>query len=210
MEEIEFIRAADDRRTYELGTIGSLRLNGWFMRSATARAGGDSFLFERASWFSSAVDAKDDRDRMIGAFRPRRLRRGGAFTWRETEFNLCPVTPLRQRYQLVEGERDLASIEARGWWGWGTRRPLNMQVLERGLDPGLLLFVAFIVRTLADKSDSAAGSASVVANTGRTAASCGASWSCRCERSSPTRRRQAPCHSRLMLAAVVSHTRNGL
>jgi hypothetical protein len=167
MEEIELIRAPGDRRLYELGTIGSLRLNGWLMRSATAQAGGDRFLLERASWSSAAVDAKDDGGQTIGTFRPRPLRRGGAITWRDAEYSLRPVAALRERYELVAGGHELAAIEARGWWGWGSRRPLKM-TLSQGdrLDPGLLLLVAYVVRTLADKSSSDAGAASVATTTG--------------------------------------------
>jgi hypothetical protein len=165
--DIELIRAVDDRRTYELGTLGSLRLNGWFMRSATARAGGDSFLFERTGWWSAAVDAKGDGGQTIGTFQPRPLRRGGALTWDGKGYDLRPVTPLRERYELVRGERELAAVEARGWWGWGSRRPLKMTLPDGvTMDPGLLLFVAYVVRALADKSSSDASGASVAASTG--------------------------------------------
>jgi hypothetical protein len=167
MEEIELVRAADDRRTYVLGPIGSLRLNGWLMRSATARAEGDTFLFKRRSWSSSAVDAEDDSGRTIGTFQPRALRRGGAIEWGARQYDLRPMTMLRERYELVEGERQLASVEARGWWGWGSRRPLNMSLVDRdAVEPGLLLFVAYVVRTLADKTSSDAGAASAATNSG--------------------------------------------
>jgi len=165
MEEIELTRAADDGRTYHLGAIGSLRLNGWLMRSATACAGSDTFLLKR-TW-SAVAEAKDADGRTVGTFQPRSIRRGGTLTWRGTGYTIRPAAPLRERYELIEGERQLGTIEARGWWGWGTRRPLIMTVpRHESLDPGLLLFVAYVVRTLADKSGEDAGGASVVTSTG--------------------------------------------
>jgi hypothetical protein len=167
MVELELTRAPEDRRVYELGTLGSLRLGGWLMRSATARAGGRSFLFRRAKWFSATVAASDDEDRGIGAFRPSQIRRGGVVQWREAEYSLRPATLIRERYELILGDRQLAVIEATGWWGWGSRRPLKMRVVERDLDPGLLLFVAFVVRTLADNAgQDTAAATSVTTNTG--------------------------------------------
>ena len=41
-----------------------------------------------------------------------------------------------------------------------------MTLLQHGSDPGLLLFVAYVVRTLADKASSDAGGASIATNTG--------------------------------------------
>jgi len=167
MVELELTRASNDRRVYELGAVGSLRLNGWFMRSATARAAGRSFLFTRTSWFSAALAASDDQGLVIGTFRPRGMGRGGVLRWREAEYRLRPVSPIRERYQLAVGDRQLALIEATGWWGWGARRPLKMRVMGRDeVEPGLLLFVAYVVRTLADKAGSDASTASVATNTG--------------------------------------------
>jgi hypothetical protein len=165
MVELELTRAPDDRRVYELGAVGSLRLNGWLMRSATGRAGRRSFLFKRAIW-SSGVDATDDQARLVGTFRPSQLRRGGVVRWNEAEYRLRPATPIGERYELVDDDREFAIVEAKGWWGWGTRRPVKMRVVTHDVDPGLLLFVAFVVRTLANKADSDASTTSVATNTG--------------------------------------------
>jgi|SRR3954452_12989295 hypothetical protein len=167
MIELELTRAPKDRRVYELGSLGSLRLKGWLMRSATARTGSRSFLFQRTSWFTAAVDASEDQGRLVGTFRPSQFRRGGALHWHRAGYSLRPATLIRERYELVLDNREIAVIEARGWWGWGTRRPLKMRVMDdHALDPGLLLFVAFVVRTLADKASSDASAATSVAATG--------------------------------------------
>ena len=166
MEDIELIRDADNRRIFHLGSIGSLRLNGWLMRSATAQVGLDALAFRRTGWSSAALEATDDLGRTVGTFRPNRLRRGGELAWLETEYSLRPATPMREQYLLVAADRELASIQATGWWGWGARRPLRMLLMADGVDPGLLLFSAFVVRTLADKASSDASGTSVVASTG--------------------------------------------
>jgi hypothetical protein len=159
MEELELTRSATSRRMYELGTIGSLHLNGWLMRSATAHVGPDTFTFERTSWYSAAAGAQDSDGRAIGVFAPHALRRGGTLTWRGAGYTVRPATPFRERYQLADGDRELASIRAKGWWGWGSRRPVTMQLARDDVDPGLLLFAAFVVRLLANKADSDASAA---------------------------------------------------
>jgi hypothetical protein len=166
MVEIQLIRAAGDRRVYELGTIGSLRLRGWLLRWATAIAGDRSYRFSRATWRSAAVDATDSQGNVIATFRPNQFRRGGELRWSGTAYALRPAALLRERYELFSVDREVASIEARGWWGWGTRRPLTMRVMDHALDPGLLLFAAFVVRTLADKASSDTTAATSAANTG--------------------------------------------
>jgi hypothetical protein len=59
---------------------------------------------------------------------------------------------LRERYALTDDEGELALIDARGWG----KRPVGLTVV-RALDPGLLLFVAFVSDTLAKEASSTAG-----------------------------------------------------
>jgi hypothetical protein len=71
----------------------------------------------------------------------------------------------RERYALADGDREIALLDGKSWG----RRPVTITVDEHNaLDPGLLLYAAFIVRTLA--SDDSAGA--VAATTAATAASC--------------------------------------
>src|SRR4051794_41846843 len=49
--ELELTRAPDDRRTYVLDGVGSLRLEGWVGRRATLDAGGRTWLVGRAGFW---------------------------------------------------------------------------------------------------------------------------------------------------------------
>jgi hypothetical protein len=159
MNEIDLVRSPSDRRRYTLGDLGSLRLNGLLMRSATAETAAGSFTVVKTRWTTASVVARGPRGEM-GAFHARTLRGGGRLTWLEEEYALRHEQPLGETYALLHGDRRLALATARGWWGWGVKRPLTMQVGNTS-DAPLLLFVAFVVRTLANQrsSDAAATTA---------------------------------------------------
>jgi hypothetical protein len=152
--ELELARSRDDRRRYEIDGVGSLRLNGWFGRGATADAGGTSWSFDHYGFWRRAILASDAAGAPVGSFEPRSLRRGGALRWRGRDLELRPASRWKQRYAVVDGDRELAVLEGKGWG----RRPVRMTV-DDDIEPGLLLFAAFVVRGLADDaSSSAAGS----------------------------------------------------
>ena len=73
---------------------------------------------------------------------------------------LRPDRIWRERYALVDGERSLATIEGKGWG----KRPVSITTEDpAAVDAGLLLFAAFVVRTLsADAQSSAAGAGAAV------------------------------------------------
>jgi len=73
-----------------------------------------------------------------------------------------PASRWRERYALADGDLELAVFDGRGW----ARRPLKATLEDQAaVDPGLLLFAAFIVRGLAE--DAAAGAtASTTATSG--------------------------------------------
>src|SRR3954451_3785827 len=156
MTEIELLRSRSDRRRYTLGNLGSLRLNGLFMRSATVETNRETFSVAKTSWTTASVVARNAHGE-IGAFHPRTLRGGGRLIWLEEEYALRHEQPLGETYALLHGEHRLPPLTARGWGGGGVKRPLTMQVADIQ-DPPLLLFVAYVVRTLANQrsSDSAA------------------------------------------------------
>jgi hypothetical protein len=67
---------------------------------------------------------------------------------------LRPASNWRERYALVDGDRELALVDGKGWG----RRPVSVTLGEADrVEPGLLLFTAFIVRGLAEDASSAAG-----------------------------------------------------
>ena len=94
----------------------------------------------------------------VGAFSPQRRRRGGTLQWGGAAFALRPASRWRQRYALVDlNRRELAIFEAKGWG----RRPVKVTIDESApVEPGLLLFAAFVVKGLAeDAAGAAAGAA---------------------------------------------------
>jgi hypothetical protein len=159
MTELELTRTPDDRRLYTLEGAGTLRLDGWFSRgaTATAQAGDGSWRFDRRGLFTTVIEATDAAGALAGEFRGRTLRRGGELTWAGHELGLRPSSVWHERYALADGERELATIEGKGWG----RRPVKVTVEDdrATIDPGLLLFGAFVVRTLAEDAASASGAA---------------------------------------------------
>jgi hypothetical protein len=163
--EIELTRVPGDRRLYALDGVGTLRLQGLLLRTATAAAGAQIWRFAREGFSQRAIEATDASGAVVGRFDPRDIRRGGHIRWRDRDYVLRPHGIWRQRYVLADGELELAVVEAKGWWGWGARRPVRMTLGAAAIEPGLLLFTAFVVRALADASSANAGTASTVATT---------------------------------------------
>jgi hypothetical protein len=161
MLELELTRTRDDRRAYRLGDLGTLRLGGITARTAHADAGGRRWTFSRQGFWRRTVRATGEGGAASGQFAQRSLRRGGPLRWGERELALRPASRWRERYALVDGDVELAVFDARGWG----RRPVRVTITGAdAVEPGLLLFAAFVVRGLAsDASAAAAGGASVAA-----------------------------------------------
>ena len=155
MTEYALTRSSADRRRYELAGFGTLRLGGWASRWATAEAGEQRWGFARRGIFRSVIQATDPAGTVVGAFEGRSLKRGGALRWDEHEYVLTPDSMWKERYALLEGDRRLAMLEGKGWG----KRPVRVDVDDVTIDPGLLLFAAFVVRALAEDASSAAGGA---------------------------------------------------
>jgi len=156
MADLELTRSREDRRLYELAGLGTLRLEGMFSRRATAEAGGVAWSLRRVGFWRTAIDASDAAGNVVGAFDPRALRRGGTLTWNARAFELRPASRWKDRYALAEADREIAVLDGRSWG----RRPVTITVDEPGaVDAGLLLFAAYVVRSLAEDSASAAGGA---------------------------------------------------
>src|SRR4051794_14579102 len=152
MAERELARSRSDRRRYELDGVGALRLGGVFSRGATAEAGGATWSFTRGRWHPTA-DAADVTGVVVGSFDPRKLRRGGTLRWGGRDFELRPASRWKERYALVSDERELAVLDGRSWG----KRPVRIAIDDAGaVEPGLLLFTAFVVRGLAEDASAAA------------------------------------------------------
>jgi hypothetical protein len=156
MAELELTRTAGDRRLYALPDVGTVRLKGWASRAASAEANGRRWEIARRGLRRQALEATDETGTVVGRFTARGVRRGGALRWVDRELMLRPASRWRERYAIADGDRELAVFDGKGWG----RRPVTITVDDpRALDPGLLLFAAFVVRGLAEDAGSAAGAA---------------------------------------------------
>jgi hypothetical protein len=165
MPELELIRTREDRRLYALPGVGNLRVGGWLSRTVEASSGGESYIFEKRGIFGRVFTATDASGAQVAEFRPRSVRRGGTIVWRTTEWELRPASFLAERYALARpGEaRELATVESSGWG----RRPVRVATDDAtAVDPGLLLFVVFAVRVLAEDMNASAASGSSAAAIG--------------------------------------------
>jgi hypothetical protein len=155
LEELELARSPGDRRLYALADIGTVRLRGWAARAARAEANGRAWEIARRGLWGREVEATDETGTTVGRFKARGMRRGGRLRWVDRELTLRPASRWRERYALADGDHELALFEAKGWG----RRPVMMRVDDpKALDPGLLLFAAFVVRGLAEDAGAAATS----------------------------------------------------
>jgi hypothetical protein len=153
MAELELTRATDDRRRYVLEGVGTLRFErGLGVRRATAESGDRTWRLTTRFWRRS-VEAADETGTPVGSFDPRALRRGGALEWGGRHLQLRPASVWRERYALADGDRELAVFDAKGWG----KRPVRVTVDDpTALEPGLLLFAAFVARGLAEHGSTAA------------------------------------------------------
>ena len=163
MVDLELTRASGDRRLYNLEGVGSLRLQGLFLRAAVAETGERSWRFASSGLWGRRIKASDAGGVVAGVFEPRSIRRGGVLRWFGRELALRPASSWRERYALADGDRELALLDGKGWG----RRPVKVTVDDpEAVDAGLLLFAAFIVRRLAEDAGASAGAASSTAATG--------------------------------------------
>ena len=157
MPELDLTRTHGDRRLYAIDGVGTLRLDGLWSRSATAEAGQSSWRLARKGVFKTTVEASDAAGFVVGTFTPKAIRRGGELRWGDRDLTLRPASAWRERYALAAGDRELAVLDGKGWG----RRPVKLLADDpAAVDPGLLLFAAFVVRGLAeDAASSSSGAA---------------------------------------------------
>ena len=163
MVDLELTRAPGDRRLYNLEGVGSLRLQGLFSRTAIAGADERSWRLTSTGLWGRRIEVTDAVGVVAGAFEPRGIRRGGVLRWDGRELALRPASSWRERYALVDGDRELALLDGKGWG----RRPVKVTVDDPGaVDAGLLLFAVFVVRRLAE--DGGSNAAATTSSTGAT------------------------------------------
>jgi hypothetical protein len=155
MADLELRRAKGDRRLYTLDGVGTLRLRGLFSRAAVAEADSERWQIGHTGFTRRRIEASDPTGGVVGEFEPRSFRRGGALRWAGRELALRPASRWRERYAVADGAREVALLDGKGWG----RRPVRVTVDDpSGVEPGLLLFAAFVVRGLAEDAGAAAAS----------------------------------------------------
>ena len=163
MTDLELTRTSGDRRLYSLEGVGTVRLEGLFSSSATAEAGELRWRFTRRGFWQRGLEATDAEGAAVGEFVPRDIRRGGTLRWGDRGFTVRPVSSLRERYVLREGTRDLVILDGKGWG----RRPVTITLDEAdAVEPGLLLFAAFVVHRLAVGATGSSAAGSTAASSG--------------------------------------------
>jgi hypothetical protein len=139
-----------------------VRLEGWFGRTGSAEAEDRRWRFGRRGLWGRVIEAADESGTVVGEFAPRDIRRGGKLSWGDRELRLKPVG-WRERYVLSEGERDLVLLDAKGWG----RRPVKVTIADpKAIEPGLLLYAAFVVHQIASDANTAASAGSTAAASG--------------------------------------------
>jgi hypothetical protein len=155
MTDKELTRVEGERKGYSLAGVGTMRLEGFSGRRATAEARGRNWSFGRSGFWQRAIEATDSTGVVVGVFEPRTLRGGGTLRWGARELQLRPASAWRSRYALADDGRELALLEGKGWG----KRPVKVTSADGELDPGLLLFATFVVRALAEDATAAASGA---------------------------------------------------
>ena len=156
MAELALTRSSGDKRRYELDGVGTLRLGGWASRWATAEAGLRKWGLARRGILKSVIQATEPDGTVVGEFEGRSLKRGGGLRWEEHDYVLEPDSRWKEHYALVDGDRRLVVLEGKGWG----KRPVRVEIDgDARIDPGLVLFAAFVVRALAEDASSAGAAA---------------------------------------------------
>jgi hypothetical protein len=106
------------------------------------------------------LQAKEAAGTVVGEFVPRDIRRSGALRWGDRQLALSPVSLLASATRSAKVSGDLVLLDGKG----RGRRPVRISLQAPDeLEPGLLLFTAFVVHRLAaNASGSSAGSTAAV------------------------------------------------
>lgn len=162
MTDLHLTRVPGDRDAYVLEGVGTLRREGFLGRHAIAEAGDEWWRFSRQSLWHTGAEAVDGRGVLVGEFAPRLLRGGGDLSWAGCSLVVRRASSWRARFALEEQDHELAILDARDWG----RQPVTVTTDEPwALEPGLLLFVVFVVRGLSGDSGGGAAGA-VIATSG--------------------------------------------
>lgn len=142
-------RACVGRRAH-----GCFRWEEEFSRWATAEAGPATWSFDRGAFWRRTIVATDAAGAVAGSFDPRALRLGGVLRWGDRALELRPASVWKERYALRRRRTRARGARCQELG----RPPVRITVGNPvAVEPGVLLFAAFVVRQLADDASAAAG-----------------------------------------------------
>ena len=143
MTSMELVRDPADPRHWVLDGVGTLLRTDRMSRAATAEAGGRTWKIVRHGWIRTGFRSTDATGAVVGERSPKDAE---ALRWSDRSLVLRRDGRERGGYVLLDGDRALATMTPKR----EGKRPLNVSVDDPTLDPGLLLFMAFIVQAYAD------------------------------------------------------------
>ena len=108
-------------------------------RRATATSAGRNWHIGGGGLLSRTLRAVAEDGALEGEFDPR----GGDLRWNQQAYELRPASTGHERYALVVGETEVAGFESNG----RGRKPIKVEIVRpEAVEPGLLLFAAFVIR----------------------------------------------------------------
>lgn len=159
MAELTLTEDPDDKRRWTLEGVGELRWEkGMFKNGeATLTADGTTWSLENAT-FSSKATAVDAAGTEVASYEPKSaFKRGGELVVGDRAWALKPAARFKNRYALVDGDTELATIETEGW----AQRRVVVELEDPASVPGeVLLMACWRVRGFAEESAGATASVS--------------------------------------------------
>lgn len=159
MAELEMVRAVGDRKLYELLGIGSLRRPHWYSRQAIATAlDSRRWSFTETGLCRPVDHATPEVGQPSGRFhRAKLVSRSGPLQWGDDSYELTFRSFWRLEGVLAAGGRDLLATKP---GNWNSKRSRVQLLTDERLDPGLVLFVIWVVQLEQERSAAAASSSS--------------------------------------------------
>lgn len=163
MPELRLTRSPEDRQTFVLEGVGTIRNGSWLKRSAELAAqSGNTWQVDRKGFrqrpvFTDGTGGEPARFEASGTFK-----RGGRLgIARAATYELKPSSHFKERYALAADGRELATIEASGW---SAKRPVTVAIAgDVEMDDLVLLAACWLVQQFAQDSAAAAGGGTAAA-----------------------------------------------
>lgn len=146
MRQVELLQDPGDKDRWVLPGVGSFLRTGRVSRAATAEAGERRWSIKRFGLVRTGFNASDEAGTVVGEVRNPISGRSDRLRWAGCDLRLVRDGPRLWGYALCDGDRRLAVMtpKRRG------RRQLDVVLEDPSVDPGLLLFQAFIAQAYED------------------------------------------------------------